>query len=103
MHSCFRILIPEAFSDDDYVMKYYGTPDYKISNFPFNFHFVPINKHLTAKDFDFLIQSWLKKMPAHGVANWVVSISRNFLFSKGNVTIKVKNYFFANLTHCLVV
>ena len=54
-------------------MRYYGTPDYKIAHFPFNFHFLKLWDYPTVKEFDFRIQSWFKKMPAHGVANWSVS------------------------------
>lgn len=67
------MIIPEAFGDDGPVMKYYGTPDYKICSFPFNFHFMSFAQFVTATEFEHRIQSWLTKMPTHGVANWGVS------------------------------
>lgn len=54
-------------------MAYYGTTDYKITHFPINIGFVILKKFPTPKSLDETIKFWLKNMPAHGAANWMVS------------------------------
>lgn len=69
----FRILIAEAYTDDNHTMMYYGKKDYPIAHFPFNFGFVGLTIFPSPKEYDDLIKKWLDNMPAGGVANWVVS------------------------------
>lgn len=54
-------------------MKYYGSEKYPIAHFPFNFMLAAANDYFTSKKLHENIIEWLKNMPEHGVANWVVS------------------------------
>ena len=74
----FRILIAEAYTDDNHTMMYYGKKDYPIVHFPFNFGFVGLTIFPSPKEYDDLIKKWLDNMPAGGVANWVVSTETYF-------------------------
>lgn len=53
-------------------MKYYGTDNYKIVHFPFNFNLIFTTIDLSPKSLDTSITGWLKRMPEHGTANWQV-------------------------------
>lgn len=56
-------------------MAYYGTDDYGIVHFPFNFQFVRLNTLLDARDFKNEIYHWLDNMPKGATPNWMVRIS----------------------------
>lgn len=73
------MVIVEAYTSLNLTMKYYGTDNYKITHFPFNFAFVLLDSYPTPKEFDSIIKSWLDNMPQGGVANWVVI--KDFLFN----------------------
>lgn len=75
-----RILIAEAYTDSNHTLAYFGTPEYKIAHFPFNFGFVGLKTIPSPTSFDEAIKYWLMATPAHGVANWVVSKKIFFSF-----------------------
>lgn len=66
-------MIAEAYTDSNHTLAYFGTPEYKIAHFPFNFGFVGLKTIPSPTSFDEAIKYWLTTKPAHGVANWVVS------------------------------
>lgn len=53
-------------------MAYYGTEDYGIVHFPFNFRFVNLNTFLNAPDLQAYVSFWLTAMPPGNTPNWVV-------------------------------
>lgn len=77
--SIFRILIAEAYTDSNHTLAYFGTPEYKIAHFPFNFGFVGLKTIPSPTSLDEAIKYWLTTKPAHGVANWVVSTKYFFV------------------------
>ncbi|XP_065223615.1 alpha-glucosidase-like [Planococcus citri] len=66
-----RILVPEAYTDVNHTMAYYGTNDYSIAHFPFNFVFATLYKFANATLYDHRILEWLKYMPKDATPNWV--------------------------------
>lgn len=83
-----RILMAESYASTIAVlMKYYGSEKYPVAHYPFNFMFVIANEYYTSKELHGNITEWFKNMPAHGVANWVVSkVDFPFLAEKLLVT-----------------
>lgn len=53
-------------------MMYYGNSSYKIAHYPFNVLFVSLSMFPSPKEYDGIIKTWLNKMPAGSVANWMV-------------------------------
>lgn len=53
-------------------MAYYGTRDYPVAQFPFNFGFARLDSAVPAMEFDHIINHWLQSMPLGATANWVV-------------------------------
>lgn len=66
-------MVAEAYADFEATMKYYGSEKYPVTHFPFNFVFAVANDYFTSKELHEKITEWLKHMPKHGAANWVVS------------------------------
>lgn len=68
-----RILMTEAYTSLDNIIRYYGDGKRIGSQIPFNFHFMSnINKDTSAKRYAELIDEWLKKVPKGAQANWVL-------------------------------
>ncbi len=69
-----RIMVTEAYPLVNYtMMMYYGSKNYSMAHFPFNFDFALLSSFLNAKEFDQTIRRWLDNMPPGNVANWNVS------------------------------
>ena len=68
--------LSDSLSTQD-LMKYYESCDFAF-NFNFVVHLDP--KSLTmASDIEFLIDDWMKNMPAGKTANWVVRYFENYI------------------------
>uniref|UniRef100_A0A0K8VXQ9 alpha-glucosidase n=1 Tax=Bactrocera latifrons TaxID=174628 RepID=A0A0K8VXQ9_BACLA len=73
-----RVLLTEAWSPLDYVMKFYGNHTTEGAQMPFNFQFIvggnsdKNNTNLPASGFVKIISSWLDNMPSGHTANWVM-------------------------------
>lgn len=69
------ILMTEAYSNLEHIIRYYGDGVRNGSQIPFNFHLLPhVNKTSSASEFKRLIEEFLDGVPAGSEANWVVSI-----------------------------
>ncbi|KAL6954685.1 hypothetical protein U1Q18_042185 [Sarracenia purpurea var. burkii] len=66
-----KILVAEAYTDENYTMAYYGSKEYPITHFPFNFVFVGLRSFRNASSYNELISRWLKIMPKGATPNWV--------------------------------
>ncbi|XP_065222591.1 maltase A3-like [Planococcus citri] len=66
-----RILVAEAYTTVNHTMAYYGTDNYRITHFPFNFEFVDLHNFVNATLYDDFILEWLKNMPKDATPNWV--------------------------------
>ncbi|XP_065205958.1 maltase 2-like [Planococcus citri] len=66
-----RILAPEAYTNLNHTMAYYGTDDYGITHFPFNFKFATLYDFANATIYNDRILEWLKNMPKDATPNWV--------------------------------
>ncbi|XP_065203780.1 maltase 2-like [Planococcus citri] len=73
-----KIFVAEAYTNPNMTMAYYGTEDYGITHFPFNFGFVGLNSFLDASSFNKKILYWLKSMPKGATPNWVAENHDNF-------------------------
>ncbi|PZC79249.1 hypothetical protein B5X24_HaOG216515 [Helicoverpa armigera] len=66
-----KIMMTEAYTDIDLMMRYYGDGK-RDGSMPFNFVFLGnITGSSNANDMKLVIDSWLSKMPSGKVANWV--------------------------------
>ncbi|XP_047020676.1 maltase A3-like [Helicoverpa zea] len=66
-----KIMMTEAYTDIDLMMRYYGDGK-RDGSMPFNFVFLGnITGSSNANDMKRVIDSWLSKMPSGKVANWV--------------------------------
>ena len=106
-----RVVMVEALSDSlstQELMKYYESCDFAF-NFNFVVHLDPKSQSM-ASDIEFLIDDWMKNMPAGKTANWVVRfrliigklhlnylfcflfliISNTFLFKKSLITMIIQ-------------
>lgn len=63
----------EAWSNLTTLESYYGNGERNGSQIPFNFQLI-VNLHNDSNAFDYenVVNSWLKIVPRHGEANWVV-------------------------------
>ena len=69
-----KIIMTEAYTSLDNMIKFYGDGKRNGSNIPFNFELISnVNINSTAKDYKFRIDNWLSRVPKGGQANWVVS------------------------------
>lgn len=55
-------------------MAFYGTKDYPIAHFPFNFWLIPPEKYRNASSTQKFVDYWIHDLPETGVPNWVVNI-----------------------------
>ncbi|GAB0096105.1 Maltase A3 [Sergentomyia squamirostris] len=68
-----RILLTEAYSSIDTVMKYYGNGQKNGSHVPFNFQMIMnVKNESNALAYHKYIREWLDKLPSGSVANWVL-------------------------------
>lgn len=69
------VLMTEAYSELDSIIRYYGDGKRNGAHIPFNFHLLAnTNKASKAADYKNLIEAFLSKVPAGSEANWVVRI-----------------------------
>ncbi|KAL6954689.1 hypothetical protein U1Q18_042189 [Sarracenia purpurea var. burkii] len=61
----------EAYTDMKHTMDYYGSEEYPVMHFPFNFMFVGLDSFLNANSYNERILHWLKNMPKGATPNWV--------------------------------
>lgn len=67
------VLMTEAYSGLDGIIRYYGDGKRKGAHIPFNFYLLSnTNKHSKAAVYKKLIEEFLSKVPAGSEANWVV-------------------------------
>ena len=70
-----RIIMTEAYTSLDNMIRFYGEDGRKGSHIPFNFELISnVNTESTASDYFTRINNWLSRVPEGGQANWVVSI-----------------------------
>lgn len=70
----------EAYTSLENTVKYYGNDTHPGAHFSFNFALITdVNENSTAQDFVLQITDWIRAMENKRVANWVVSILRNYL------------------------
>jgi alpha-glucosidase len=68
-----RVIMTESYSPLDIVMKYYGNGTRQGAQMPFNFQFITTFFDTSnAVDLQKTIDSWMSKMPAGRVPNWVM-------------------------------
>lgn len=68
------VLMTEAYSELDKIIRYYGDGKRKGAHIPFNFHLLAnTNKHSKAAVYKDLVEKFLSKVPTGSEANWVVS------------------------------
>lgn len=59
-------------------MEYYGNSTRSGANVPFNFGLLSVDKRNIVESIDTKVKNWLDNMPANQVANWVVSILKQY-------------------------
>lgn len=70
-----KVIMTEAYSAIDIVMKYYGNETHEGAHMPFNFQIIiNINNNSNAYDFKRTCDTWMLNMPKGRTPNWVVSI-----------------------------
>ncbi|KAL5287696.1 Mal-A1.2 family protein [Megaselia abdita] len=85
-----RILMTEAYTSLDNIIRYYGNGVRNGSHVPFNFEmFSNSNNKSTAQDFSNFIDSWLERMPKDVYANWVLGNHDNNRISARYGTAKI--------------
>lgn len=68
-----KVIMTEAYTSLENMIKYYGDGRRNGSHVPFNFEMISnVNINSTAKDFKLRIDNWLSRVPAGKHANWVV-------------------------------
>lgn len=72
-----RVIMTEAYSSIDIVMKYYGSETQSGAHIPFNFNLMALNTGSNANDFNSTISEWFENMPTGKTANWVVNTKPN--------------------------
>lgn len=71
-----RIMMTEAWSPLTVLRQYYGNSTHDGSHIPFNFQMIERLKNTSnAHDFVACIDDWMKSLPKHCAANWVVYIN----------------------------
>lgn len=69
-----RIIMTEAYTALDNIIKFYGDGVRSGSHVPFNFELISnVNSTSTAADYKYRIDIWMSKMPKGRQPNWVVS------------------------------
>lgn len=68
-----RIIMTEAYTSLDNMIRFYGDGSRKGSHVPFNFELISnVNSESTAKDYFVRINNWLDRVPEGSQANWVL-------------------------------
>jgi alpha-glucosidase len=68
-----KIIMTEAYTSLDNMIRFYGDGKRSGSNIPFNFEMISnVNKESTAKDYKLRIDNWLNRVPRGSHANWVL-------------------------------
>lgn len=68
-----RVMMTEIWGSIEEATQYYGNSTHNGSHIPFNFDFTGITDYYsTARDYSNAINRWMKYMPEHQIANWVV-------------------------------
>lgn len=68
-----KVIMTEAYTSLDNMIKFYGDGKREGANVPFNFEMISnVNSESTAKDYKLRIDNWLSRVPAGKHANWVV-------------------------------
>ncbi|CAH0390269.1 unnamed protein product [Bemisia tabaci] len=69
-----RVMLTEAYTSLDKTMQYYKFGDKPGAHMPFNFLFITVIDGMSpAKEYQKVIQAWMRNMPEGGWANWVIS------------------------------
>lgn len=69
-----KIIMTEAYTSLENMIRFYGTEKRDGANVPFNFELISnVNTASTAKDYKTRIDNWLQRVPKGKYANWVVS------------------------------
>ncbi|KAL6954690.1 Alpha amylase, catalytic domain [Sarracenia purpurea var. burkii] len=55
-----KILVAEAYTSDNHTIAYYGTDEYPITHFPFNFKFIEFNSFRNASSYNEPISNWFE-------------------------------------------
>ncbi|XP_063696435.1 probable maltase [Culicoides brevitarsis] len=68
-----RVLLTEAYTSLENILKFYGNATMNGSHVPFNFDLLSnTKKDTTAKQIQYLVENYLSKVPAGKEANWVL-------------------------------
>uniref|UniRef100_A0A034WTB8 alpha-glucosidase n=1 Tax=Bactrocera dorsalis TaxID=27457 RepID=A0A034WTB8_BACDO len=68
-----KVLLTEAYTSFENLMRMYGDGVHNGSNIPFNFEMMAdLNNQSTASDYDYYVRHWLDNMPEGVYANWVL-------------------------------
>ena len=66
-------MMTEAYTALNKTLRYYGTPEFPIAHFPFNFNLLTkLNYTSNADAFKSAIYDWLDHMPENAWPNWLV-------------------------------
>ena len=69
-----KVIMTEAYTSLDNMIKFYGDGKRDGANVPFNFEMITnVNNESTAEDYKIRIDNWLSRVPKGKYANWVVS------------------------------
>ncbi|CAJ1067084.1 neutral and basic amino acid transport protein rBAT [Xyrichtys novacula] len=70
----YRFMVSESYDyhEVDKTMMYYGTPQVKESDFPFNFYLLDLPQNTSGLWAQHLVHLWMSNMPKGKWANWVV-------------------------------
>ncbi|XP_034537760.1 neutral and basic amino acid transport protein rBAT [Notolabrus celidotus] len=70
----YRFMVSESYDyhEVDKTMMYYGTPQVKESDFPFNFYLLDLPQNTSGLWAHHLVHLWMSNMPRGKWANWVV-------------------------------
>lgn len=72
-NSTTKILLTEAYTSFENLMKMYGDGQRNGSHVPFNFEMLAsLNKDSTAEDYRYYVKHWVDNMPEDVYANWVL-------------------------------
>jgi alpha-glucosidase len=70
-----KVMMTEAYTSLDNMLRYYGEGNRNGVNVPFNFELISnVNIDSTAADYKLRIDNWLTRVPKGKQANWVVSV-----------------------------
>ena len=92
-----KVIMTEAYTSLDNMIKFYGDGKRNGSHIPFNFEMISyVNINSTAADYKLRIDNWLNRVPKGKYANWVVSCFKTKGSSKLFKTLKRTFYQLGN-------